>query len=66
MALPEFVRGCREVADAHGIQLWTNVETFDRDMPIRFPPIEWRKLVNKLEAARPYVEKAITSSSLIS
>ncbi len=59
-ALPQFLRGCRDLADAHDIELWTNVETFDRDMPFRFPPIEWRKLVNKLEAAKPYVEKAIT------
>lgn len=58
--LPEFLRAAREAADRHGIELWSNVETFDRDMPIHFPPIEWRKLVNKLEAAEPYVSKAIT------
>jgi hypothetical protein len=58
--LPEFWRAARESAAGHGIELWSNVETFDRDMPIRFPPIEWRKLVNKLQAAEPYVSKAIT------
>lgn len=50
----------RRLADSAGIELWTNVESFDRDMPIKFPPIEWRKLVHKLTAAEPYVEKAIT------
>jgi hypothetical protein len=58
--LAEFLRLCSEVAGAHGIELWSNVETFDRDMPIKFPPIEWRKLVNKLELAEPFVSKAIT------
>lgn len=58
--LPEFWRAAHEAADRHGIELWSNVETFDRDMPINFPPIEWRKLVNKLQAAEPHVSKAIT------
>ncbi len=58
--LPDFLRAAREAADGHGIDLWANVETFDRDMPIDFLPIEWRKLVNKLDAAEPYVTKAIT------
>jgi hypothetical protein len=58
--LADFLRVMREAADAHHIELWSNVETFDRDMPIRFPPIEWRKLVNKLDIAEPYVTKALT------
>lgn len=58
--LEEYLRVGRELADGHGIELWTNVETFDRDMPIHFPPIEWRKLVHKLTVAEPYVSKAIT------
>ncbi|MGI8761426.1 MAG: DUF4434 domain-containing protein [Jatrophihabitantaceae bacterium] len=58
--LSEFLSACRAAADRHHIELWTNVETFDRDMPISFPPIEWRKLVNKLTLAEPYVSKAIT------
>ena len=58
--LPQYWRAARAAADKHGIELWANVETFDRDMPINFPPIEWRKLVNKLQAAEPYVNKAIT------
>lgn len=60
LELPAFWRAAAETAARHGIELWCNVETFDRDMPISFPPIEWRKLVNKLDAAEPYVSKAIT------
>ena len=58
--LEDFLRVSREVAAAHHVELWSNVETFDRDMPIKFPPIEWRKLVNKLTIAEAYVTKAIT------
>lgn len=57
--LSEYLRLSKHAADAHHIELWSNVETFDRDMPIRFPPIEWRKLVNKLAIAEQYVTKAI-------
>lgn len=49
-----------EVATAHGITSWANVETFDRDMPIKFPPADWRKLAHRLESVRPHVEKVIT------
>jgi hypothetical protein len=58
--LPEYIARCAEAAGRHGIETWTNVETFDREMPFEFPPIEWRKLVNKLEAADGKVAKAIT------
>ncbi len=44
-----------------GITCWSNVESFDRDMPIKFPPIDWRKLQFKMDAAREAgVEKLIT------
>ena len=42
----------KKLADRYGIHCWTNVESFDRDMPIRFLPIKWEKLLYKLEAAR--------------
>lgn len=58
--LDETLAATRHLADRYGIELWTNVETFDRDMPIKFPPIEWRKLVHKLTVASRHVEKAIT------
>ena len=40
------------LADKYGMECWTNIESFDRDMPIRFLPIKWEKLLLKLDAAR--------------
>ena len=49
------------LADRYGMCCWTNAESFDRDMPIKFLPIKWEKLKLKLEAAQKAgVEKAIT------
>ncbi|WP_282773725.1 DUF4434 domain-containing protein [Phaeodactylibacter xiamenensis] len=51
----------KRLADRHGLRCWTNAESFDRDMPIKFLPIKWEKLRLKLEAARAAgLEKAIT------
>jgi hypothetical protein len=51
----------KKLADKYGMQCWTNAETFDRDMPIRFFPIKFDKLRLKLEAAkRAHYDKAIT------
>ncbi|MDX2066036.1 MAG: DUF4434 domain-containing protein [Fimbriimonadaceae bacterium] len=58
--LPEFHAGIRELGDRHGVTIWSNVETFDRDMPIKFPPADWRSLRFKIEAAAPTVDKIIT------
>lgn len=59
--LPEFLHINKCLADKHGLQCWTNTESFDRDMPIKFLPIKWEKLWLKLEAAaRAGIEHAIT------
>ena len=51
----------KRLADKYGMQCWTNAETFDRDMPIKFLPIKFDKLRLKLEAAaRCGYDKAIT------
>lgn len=51
----------KRLADKYGMQCWTNAESFDRDMPIRFLPIKFDKLRLKLEAAaRCHYDKAIT------
>ena len=51
----------KKLADKYGMKCWTNAETFDRDMPIRFLPIKFDKLRMKLEAAkRAGYDKAIT------
>lgn len=59
--LPDFLAINKALADKYGLHCWTNSETFDRDMPIKFLPIKWEKLLLKLEAAQHAgVEKAIT------
>ncbi len=51
----------KKLADQYGLQCWTNAESFDRDMPIKFLPIKWEKLRLKLEdATRCGYDKAIT------
>lgn len=59
--LPEFFKVHKDLADRHGVQCWTNAESFDRDMPIKFLPIKFEKLRIKLEAAQKAgFDKAIT------
>lgn len=51
----------KKLADKYGMECWTNAETFDRDMPIKFFPIKFDKLRMKLEAAqRQGYTKALT------
>ncbi len=59
--MPEYLAINKTLAERHGLRCWTNSETFDRDMPIKFLPIKWEKLLLKLEAAKQVgMEKAIT------
>ncbi|SMO91707.1 protein of unknown function [Saccharicrinis carchari] len=59
--LIDFLRINKEIAEANGLECWTNTETFDRDMPIKFLPIKWEKLRLKLELAKQAgIENAIT------
>ncbi len=59
--LEDFFRINKKLADTYGMQCWTNAESFDRDMPIKFLPIKWEKLKLKLEAAKKAgYDKAIT------
>lgn len=59
--LESFFSVNKKLADQYGFQCWTNAETFDRDMPIKFFPIKFEKLRLKLEAARRCgYDKAIT------
>lgn len=50
--LEDFFAVNKKMADQHGLQCWTNAESFDRDMPVKFLPIKFEKLRLKLEAAR--------------
>ncbi|MCG9896168.1 MAG: DUF4434 domain-containing protein [Fimbriimonadaceae bacterium] len=58
--LDEFHAGIKSLADRYGITLWSNIESFDRDMPIKFPPADWRYLRYKTERASRVAEKLIT------
>lgn len=59
--LDDFFAINKRMADRFGLQCWTNAESFDRDMPIKFLPIKFEKLRLKLEAARRAgYDKAIT------
>ncbi len=59
--LDAFFEVNKRLAKKYGMQCWTNAETLDRDMPIKFFPIKFDKLRLKLEAAkRAGFDKAIT------
>ncbi|MGZ3861177.1 MAG: DUF4434 domain-containing protein [Flavisolibacter sp.] len=59
--LDDFFSVNKVMADRYGLECWTNAESFDRDMPIKFLPIKFEKLRLKLEAAgRAGYDKAIT------
>jgi hypothetical protein len=59
--LEDFFRVNKKLANKYGMQCWTNAESFDRDMPIKFLPIKFEKLKLKLEAAaKAGYDKAIT------
>ncbi|TJZ61916.1 DUF4434 domain-containing protein [Sphingobacterium olei] len=59
--LGDFFAVNKMLADKYKMQCWTNAESFDRDMPIKFLPIKFEKLRLKLEAARKAgYDKAIT------
>ncbi len=38
-------------ARKHDLKCWTNVETFDRDVHVKYPPIAWPKLRHKMQCA---------------
>jgi len=59
--LPDFLALNAGLARKHGLVSWSNVESFDRDVHIKFPPIAWPKLRYKMDAARSAgVDKLIT------
>ena len=59
--LQDYLEINKKMADKYGLQCWSNCESFDRDMPIKFLPIKWEKMLLKLQAAKnARVEKAIT------
>ena len=54
--LVDFLKVNKKLADRYGLECWTNSETFDRDMPIK-----WEKLRLKMGlAAQAGYQNAIT------
>ncbi|MCB0270146.1 MAG: DUF4434 domain-containing protein [Calditrichaeota bacterium] len=58
--LPMYMETIKTVCTEAGIELWNNTETFSRDFPIKFPPTDYRRLLEKLRITSPFVEKQIT------
>lgn len=59
--LKDYLQAHKGLADEFGIESWSNVESFDRDMPWKFPPLRFRDLRMKMEmAASAGVENLIT------
>jgi hypothetical protein len=58
--LDQYMASARAVMDELGIRFWNNVETFTRDMPQKFPPIDYRELLTKPAISTAYAEKNIT------
>lgn len=59
--LPTFLEINTRLARKYHLHAWSNVESFERGMPLDFLPIDWRNLVDKIEAAdQAGVEKLIT------
>ena len=59
--LADYLKVTAKLAKENGITCWTNIESFDRDMPINFLPINWEKFQWKMEAAASAgIEEGIT------
>ncbi len=61
LELPTFMDINNRLARKHGLHAWSNVESFERGMPLNFLPIDYRNLLYKVEVAeKAGVEKLIT------
>jgi hypothetical protein len=59
--LPTYMEINTRLARKYGLRPWSNVESFERGMPINFLPIDWRNLIYKVEVAeQAQVDKLIT------
>ena len=55
-----YVSAVKAVCDSYGIGLWSNVETFERDVRHQFYPVNFDLLKRKIKAVEGLVEKYIT------
>lgn len=59
--LADYLAVNKSLADKYNLSSWSNIESFDRDMPIKFLPIKWEKMLMKIKAAeQAKVDKIIT------
>lgn len=59
--LKDYIAVNKELINKYGMSIWSNIESFDRDMPFNFPPIDWEKMWWKLcIAEKAGVDKCIT------
>lgn len=59
--LADYMTVNKSLASNYGMDCWTNCESFDRDMPLKFLPIKWEKMLLKLKAAQKAgIDNAIT------
>ena len=56
----QYLAAIKPLCDKHNIRLWSNVETFERDIRNMYYPIPFDLLKRKLKIAEKYVEKCIT------
>lgn len=56
----EYLSEIKKVTDEFDIQLWANVETFERDVRSMFFPIPFDVLRRKIKIASQYVERCMT------
>lgn len=59
--LQNYLMAHKQLADEFNLECWSNVESFDRDMPIKFLPLPFKNLRYKMELAeKAGVENLIT------
>ena len=58
--LADYLSAAQEFSSDLGIELWNNVETFQRGLSYDFPPRDIRVLTKRLKIAEPFVTKHIT------
>ena len=57
---PKYLAAMKKVCESFGMQLWANVETFERDVRHMFYPAPFDMLRKRIEIAQEYADKLIT------
>ena len=55
-----YLAAIKPIMDKHGIALWANAETFERDVRSMFFPAPFNNLRRRIKIAERFVEKIIT------